>query len=84
MKIYSKTVLNNKGRETFKDEATGAVINRNAYNDVLREIDIMKRLENECLVRLHEVIDAGEDSDKLVMVMDYCEGGEIMSWDPEA
>jgi len=42
----------------------------------------MKKLQNPCLVRLHEVINS-EDSDKLVLVIDFCDYGEIMNWDED-
>ena len=42
----------------------------------------MQKLENECLVRLHEVIDT-EGHDKLIMALDYCQKGEIMNFDED-
>ncbi len=51
----------------------------------------MKKLHHKNLVRLHEVID-DDENDKLYLskitsindiVMDYCERGEILKWDPK-
>lgn len=39
---------------------------KDALQDVLREIEIMKRLDHICLIRLHEVIDE-IDGDKLYL-----------------
>lgn len=32
-----------------------------------------------CVIRLHEVIDC-EDEDKLILVLDFAQFGEIMTW----
>ena len=55
---------------------------KDAYQDVLREIMIMKELDHICMTRLHEVINQ-ENKDKLYLVMDYAKYGQIMNWDPE-
>ena len=39
---------------------------KDAYQDVIREIQIMKELDHVCVIRLHEVID-DPDGDKLYM-----------------
>ena len=81
MKIFSKGKL--KGRkDMYKDENTGKLIKKNWLEECYKEIKIMEKLENENCVRLHEVIDM-EGHDKLIMVLDYCAKGEIMSWDDE-
>ena len=66
----------------IKDEHTGKMVKKNWLDEVYKEIQIMEKLENECLVRLHEVIDE-EGNDKLIMALDYCQKGEIMSWNEE-
>lgn len=48
----------------MRSEADGSVQVKDAYQDVLREIEIMKNLDHICLVRLHEVINE-KDGDKL-------------------
>ena len=43
---------------------------KDAYQDVMKEIAIMKELDHICLIRLHEVIDEAE-GDKLYMSKRY-------------
>ena len=50
----------------MRKEEDGNMVVRDAYQDVLREIQIMKELDHLCLIRLHEVID-DIDGDKLYM-----------------
>ena len=40
----------------------------------------MKKCNNKIVVRLHEVID-DEDEDRLFMVLDLCERGQLIDWD---
>ena len=70
MKIFNKNVL--RGIKDFvKDEVTGKMKRKDALEDVNNEIEIMKQLDSDCVVRLHEVID-NEDGNSLVLVLDYC------------
>ena len=75
----------------MRSELSGAVEVKDAYQDVLREIQIMKELDHICLIRIHEVINE-KDGDKLYMgkivwgddvVMDYAKYGQIMDWDTD-
>lgn len=54
---------------------------KNAYLDTIREIRIMGILGDKSgsIIKLREVIDS-EPFDKLILIMDYAEFGEIMSW----
>lgn len=52
---------------------------KDALDNVLREIAIMKKLEHPNVIQLYEVID-DEVGDKLYMVMDYAKYGEVMKW----
>jgi len=56
---------------------------KDALMDVMREIEIMKRLSHGSVIRLHEVIQ-DDEGDKLYMVLDYAENGQIMNWDETA
>eukprot|EP00356_Strombidium_inclinatum_P012643 CAMPEP_0170489120 /NCGR_PEP_ID=MMETSP0208-20121228/7516_1 /TAXON_ID=197538 /ORGANISM="Strombidium inclinatum, Strain S3" /LENGTH=283 /DNA_ID=CAMNT_0010763901 /DNA_START=146 /DNA_END=997 /DNA_ORIENTATION=- len=81
--MYQKSRLR-KQKEYMKDPATGEMIIKNAYLDVMKEIEIMSRLgsepkDNGSIVKLHEVIDSEKD-DKLLLIIDYAHFGEIMSW----
>eukprot|EP00210_Caulerpa_lentillifera_P005125 g4897.t1 len=49
-------------------------------NPLLSEINVMKSLQHPNVVRLYEVID-DPTSEKLVMIMEYVDGGEILSGD---
>jgi [calcium/calmodulin-dependent protein kinase] kinase len=51
---------------------------RTAFENIEREIAMMKRLRHPNLVQLFEVIDSVE-SDKLYMVLEYVSLGEILS-----
>lgn len=60
---------------TYKDQ----------LSKVYSEIEIMKHLKESGgghpnIVELHEVMD-DEEKDKLYMVLDYCERGELLKWD---
>lgn len=65
MKIYGKAMLK-KQKEYVRNENDGNMVVKDAYQDVLREISIMKELDHICLIRLHEVIEE-IDGDKLYM-----------------
>lgn len=47
---------------------------------VMKEVDVMKRLDHQNVVKLHEVIDDDEE-DKLYLIMDYCSNKEVLRWD---
>ena len=65
-----------------KDAVTGQMVVKNAFQDTLKEIQIMSQLGdgNGSVIKLHEVIDS-DKKDKLILVLDYASFGEIMSWD---
>jgi hypothetical protein len=65
MKQYGKALLK-KQKEYIRNEASGVMQVKDAFQDVLSEIAIMKELDHICLIRLHEVIDEAE-GDKLCM-----------------
>jgi len=53
-----------------------------ALEDVKREIDIMKRLDNFFVIKLFEVIDDPEE-DKLFLILEYAEGRSIRKGEME-
>jgi [calcium/calmodulin-dependent protein kinase] kinase len=50
-----------------------------AFDDVQREIALMKKLSHPRVVRMFEVLDDVEN-DKLYMILELLEGGQVMSW----
>ena len=78
VKILSKSNL--KRRRTIeRDKNTKSVKIRNAYQQVQREIALMKKLSHPNLVQLYEVIDSPE-TDILYMVLEYMPLGEILTY----
>lgn len=65
MKMYGKAQLK-KQKEYMRNEEDGNMVIKDAYQDVVREIQIMKELDHVSLIRLHEVIDEVE-GDKLYL-----------------
>jgi len=53
-----------------------------AFDDVKKEIAVMKKLSHPKLVQLIEVID-DPDNDKLFMVMELVNGGQVMEWNKD-
>jgi len=79
-KIIKKDVLK-KRREMIRDER-GRVKYKDAFENVLMEIAIMKKLNHPNIVKLYEVIDSS-DSAKLYIIMDFAERGQIIEWDED-
>jgi len=67
IKIFKKSLLKRK-QSRFKGTA---------FDDVLREIAIMRKLDHPNVVNMHDVID-DVFANKLYMVMDFCKHGAIM------
>lgn len=76
VKLIQKSVL--KQMKTMTKDARNRVTVQTAFDNIEREIAMMKRLQHPNLVRLFEVIDSVE-SDKLYMVLEYVSLGEILS-----
>src|SRR5262245_18516676 len=53
-----------------------------AFDDVKREIALMKKLHHPRIVSLYEVVD-DPDNDKLFMIMELVNGGQVMEWNKE-
>ena len=71
VKIFNKSLL--KRRRMWDSTASRF---KTAYDDVIREIAIMKRLDHENVMNMHDVID-DPTLNKLYMVMD-CHKGAIL------
>lgn len=72
MKIISKDLLS-RGRAFGRQKSEG-----DAFDSVKREIAIMKKLDHPNIVHLMEVLC---DEDNLYLIMEYAEGGPVMSVD---
>lgn len=81
VKVINKALLRKK-REIHRNNE-GKVIIRNALDDIVHEIAIMKKLKHQNIVKLREVID-DEESDKLYMIMVYCQKGSLLEWDDDS
>lgn len=68
IKIMKKSVLS-----SVKKDGIGG---KTAFDDVLQEIAIMKRLDHENIVRLYEVIN-DPASNKLYLIVEYLERGPV-------
>ncbi len=51
-----------------------------AFLDAMREIDILKQLTHQNIIKLYEIIDDPND-DKLYMVLEYAGKGQIMEYE---
>lgn len=78
VKIFSKSSLKRK-RKFHKDNKTKRIEIKTAFQQVEREIALMKKLSHPNLVQLYEVIDL-PDTDILCMVLEFCPLGEILSY----
>jgi len=72
VKIFKVSLL--KRRKMWDAQVSGF---KTAFDDVIREIAIMKRLSHDNVMNLHDVID-DPNANKLYMVMDFCPRGAIM------
>lgn len=79
-KIFRKSFLSRKRQ--FIPTPDGDVRVETGITELKREIAIMKKLTHRNVIHLHEVI-FEEESDKLYIIMDYCEKGPIMEWDED-
>lgn len=68
IKIYNKTLLKKK-RLGLK--------HRNEYENIRKEIQILKRLHHKNIVSLYEVIN-DENDDYIYLIMEYVSGGSLM------
>ena len=55
-------------------------VDRQAYMESMKEIDIHKMLYHPNIVRLYETID-DKDDDKVYLIMEYAEKGQILTYD---
>lgn len=80
MKIVNKLLL--KMRKEYVRIGKGKMGIKTAFDAVEKEIEILKGLDHENIVKLHEIL-TDEDNEKLYLILDNCEKGEIMKWDAD-
>ncbi|CAD8055783.1 unnamed protein product [Paramecium sonneborni] len=80
IKILNKSRLK-KQREYYTD-SNGVVKIKNAFQNVAKEIAIMKKLRHPNIIRLYEIIDS-PNSNKMYMVMEYAQNGQLIDWDED-
>ncbi|CAD8088420.1 unnamed protein product [Paramecium primaurelia] len=80
IKILKKSKL--KRQREFVKDANGNLVVKDALQDVRKEIAIMKKIRHHNLIQLYEVID-NPTSDKLFMVLEFAEGGQLIEWDDD-
>uniref|UniRef100_A0A7S3G2V1 non-specific serine/threonine protein kinase n=1 Tax=Palpitomonas bilix TaxID=652834 RepID=A0A7S3G2V1_9EUKA len=68
IKILKKSMLKRKRIGRFS----------NALQNIMKEIAIMKKIEHPNCLQLFEVIDSPNE-DKMYLVLEYCDGGAVMS-----
>ncbi|CAB9526623.1 activated protein kinase catalytic subunit alpha-1 [Seminavis robusta] len=77
VKIFRKSTL--KRTKSFeRSKASRRMLVKTAWMNVEREIAICKKLSHPNLVKLHEVL--SPESDMLYMVLEYCQLGEILTF----
>ncbi|CAD8131731.1 unnamed protein product [Paramecium octaurelia] len=80
IKILNKSRLK-KQREYYTD-LNGVVKIKNAFQNVAKEIAIMKKLRHPNIIRLYEIIDS-PNSNKMYMVMEYAQNGQLIEWNED-
>ncbi|CAI2374789.1 unnamed protein product [Moneuplotes crassus] len=80
MKVVNKLLL--KMRKEYVRKGKGKMGIKTAFDAVEKEIEIIKILDHPNIVKLHEIL-IGEDEEKLYLILDNCEKGEIMKWDAD-
>ncbi len=76
LKIINKKMLQNK-KKGFRRDEEGNVIVDNLLQDALREIAILKKMNHNNVIRLHEIIH-DDEMGEIMLVLDYCSLGHII------
>ena len=80
LKIINKTNLLKKKK--FQKDENGKMVVTTPLEGILREISILKKVNHPNLVKLYEIMHK-EDQSKLYLVLEYCEHGDLMSFNEE-
>jgi serine/threonine protein kinase len=79
VKRIDKKVLERKRKGFFKDENGNVVIN-SLLEDSLREIAILKKMNNSNIIKLHEII-YDDEGGRIYLILEFCNKGPIMKYD---
>jgi [calcium/calmodulin-dependent protein kinase] kinase len=71
--------LQNKGCTIVRDE-NGDTHYKNLWQNVEKEIEIMKRLRHENIIKLYEILN-NEKEGKIYLVVEFADKGEVLKWD---
>jgi calcium/calmodulin-dependent protein kinase kinase 2 len=91
VKIFFKAYLrkqrsfNRSGSTSSKSSESGSrrrMTFTTALDEVYREIEIMKKLNNPNIIKIYEVID-DPNSEKLYVIMPVADYGDCIEWDPK-
>lgn len=55
---------------------------KDALQDVMKEIEIMKKLNHKNVVKMHEIINDPK-KDRLFLILDFVSKGQLIDWDEE-
>lgn len=77
MKVVNKLLL--KMRKEYIRVGKGKMGIKTAFDAVEKEIEILRELDHENVVKLHQIL-TDEENEKLYLILDNCEKGEIMKW----
>ena len=82
VKIIDKRALSKKNKNPFKRSESGNLVIDTQLEDAMREIAILKKMNNENIINLYRVIHDDEEGN-IYLVMECCDNGTLMSHDEE-
>jgi serine/threonine protein kinase len=78
VKVIDKLALERK-RKFSRDENGNLIVN-SLLQDAMREIAILKKMNHENIIKLHEIL-YDDDNGKVYVVMECCESGTVAKYD---
>ena len=81
MKVINKKQLQRK-KKGFAKNIDGKVIVSSMLDDAIREIAILKKINNKNIIQLYEIIQNIE-KEKIYLILEFCENGTLMSYDED-
>jgi serine/threonine protein kinase len=76
LKIINKKMLQNK-KKGFRRDEEGNIIVDNLLQDALKEIAILKKMNHNNVIKLHEIIH-DDEMGEILLVLDFCSLGHII------